>query len=224
MMSGSKTGHNAPTDVRILKTTQKEARVADGKSDTEEPDVKQKDHGHCTVKNSNARDVRGYSGKSYSSSSRKQQEKPRKQFSTRAHGVNVSGSSLRREASSKGKIWEPEADRGGGHPTKQQSYSSLRKPRVTSEADTSTVSPGLGGIHRADTHTGGVLHVDLAARLPKRAISEGGVGRRAVEKEEEEGEGSDIFYRVTELEERLSGSLARWNGRPASFSRIEEIW
>lgn len=220
MMSGFKSGHNAPKDVRVLKTTQKEACAADGKSDVEESDVKKEDLGQCAVKSSNARDVRGCSGKSYSSSSRKQQGKPNSRFSTKGHGVSGS----RKVANSKGKIWEPGADRGGGLPTNQQRYSSPLMPRVTSEADTSHVASGHGGIHRVDTHTGGVLHVDAAARQPKRASSEGGVGRRVVEKEEEEGEGSDTLRRLTELEERLSGSIARWNGRLASFSRIEDIW
>lgn len=220
MMSGFKLGHNAPKDVRALKTAQREARVAAGKSDIEEPDVKQEDLGQCAVKGSNARDARGYSGKGYSSSSRKQQGKPNNQFSTKGHGVSGS----RRVASAKGKIWEPGADRGGGLPTKQHSYGSPRMPRVTSEANTSDVAPGHRVMHHADTHTGGVLHVDLAARQPKRASSGGGVRRRVVEKEEEEDEGSDILRHLIALEERLSGSIARWNGRPASFSRIEDIW
>lgn len=206
-MSSAKSGHNAPKDAR---TTQREAREVFGRSDIEESDVKQGDLGQ------KARDVRGYSAKNYSSSSRKQQGKSGNWLAAKGRRTSES----RVAASSKGKIWEPDVDRGSRLPSRQQSCGSLRMPGIASEAD---VTLSYGGVQRADTHTGGVLYVALAERQPMRASSEGGAGRRIVEKREEEGEGED-HRRLGELEERLSGSLARWNGKAASFGRVQDIW
>lgn len=211
-MSGAQSGHNAPKDAR---TTQREAREVFGRSDIEESDVKQGDLGQCAIKSAKARDVRRYSGKNYSSSSRKQQGKSGNRLS-----VGRGTSESRVAATSKGKIWEPDVNRGSRLPSRQQSCGSLRMAGIASEAD---VTPSYGGVQRADTHTGGVLHVGLAMRQPMRAISEGGAGRRVVEKREEDDEG-EAHRRLSELEERLSGILARWNGKAASFGRMQDTW
>lgn len=213
-MSGAKSGHNAPKDVR---TTQRDARDVVGRSDAQEFDMNSKegDPGQCEVKSVRAKDVREYSVKSYSSYSRKQQGKSGNKFAARGR----TSSESRLTTSSKGKIWEPERGRGrgSGPPSRRQSYGSPRMPVTASEAD---VAPSHGAmVHRALTHTGGVLHVTHTAWQPQRAISEGSTNRRVVES----GEGENDC-RLSELEERLSGSLARWNGQPDNFGRVQDIW
>lgn len=213
MMSDDKSGYNAPKDVR--KTQRDRRDDVFGKSDAEKCDVKkQGDRERGAVKSPRNKDVREHSVRNDSFySSRQRQWK-----SSKGRGASES----RLVPRTKGEIWEPGPSghgRSSGASRRHSCGSSYMQTQV-SEVD---INPSHGMVRRADTHTGGVLHVNLAASQPKRAISEGGSGRRVVEKREEDGEDDDL-RRLSDLEERLSGSLARWNGRAARFGRVQDIW
>ena len=214
MMSGDKSGYNAPKDVR--KTQRDRRDDVFGRSDAEKCDVKkQGDREQGAVKSPRVKNAREHTVRNDSSySSRKQRWK-----SSKGRGASESRLVPRRT----GVIWEPGPSghgRSSGASSRRHSFGSSCMQTQLSEAD---VTPSHGMVRRADTHTGGVLHVDHATRQPKRAVSEGGSGRHVVRKREEDGEGEDL-RRLSDLEERLSGSLARWNGQPARFDRVQDIW
>lgn len=213
-MSGDKSGYNAPKYVR--KTQRDRRDDVFGRSDAEKCDVKkQGDREQGAVKSSRVKDVREHSARNDSFySSRKQNWK-----SSKGRGASES----RLVPRTKGEIWEPGPSghgRGSGAASRRHSCGSSYMQTEVSEAD---ITPSHGMVRRADTHSGGVLHVTLATKQPKRAISEGGSRRQVVEKRGEDGEGDDQC-RLSDLEERLSGSLARWNGQPARFGRVQDIW